>query len=271
MRPLLADCGRSARRCASGGGAGPGQCLDAPSSARPSGTGPEAPPFPTPTVIVIGDRIACAGARPGCPVPAGAEIVEARGRFLLPGLIDTHVHLLLPAGGITDTSIRRDLHDLLARGVTAVRDMGNNPPRLLEAVDAAQPAPRVFAMQLVAGHHFFSPETERSARRHRPQLCPRRDGDAAARLVADPVHPSRRRRVGCPTGPGGRGHRTQALSGPRFGAGGGAGAAAHAAGMPIWGHGWVQPASVLQQAQAGQDGVVHAAGLAGELLACHDP
>jgi imidazolonepropionase-like amidohydrolase len=43
-------------------------------------------------------------------------------------------------------------------------------------------------------------------------------------------------------------------------------AAAHAAGMPVWGHGWIQPASVLEQAQAGQDGVVHAAGFAGELL-----
>jgi imidazolonepropionase-like amidohydrolase len=43
-------------------------------------------------------------------------------------------------------------------------------------------------------------------------------------------------------------------------------AAAHAAGMPVWGHGWIQPASVLEQAQAGQDGVVHAAGLAGELV-----
>jgi imidazolonepropionase-like amidohydrolase len=44
-------------------------------------------------------------------------------------------------------------------------------------------------------------------------------------------------------------------------------AAAHAAGMPVWGHGWVQPASALEQARAGQDGVVHAAGLVGELVA----
>jgi imidazolonepropionase-like amidohydrolase len=43
-------------------------------------------------------------------------------------------------------------------------------------------------------------------------------------------------------------------------------AAAHRAGMPVWGHAWVQPASALEQATAGQDGVVHAAGLAGELF-----
>jgi hypothetical protein len=43
-------------------------------------------------------------------------------------------------------------------------------------------------------------------------------------------------------------------------------AAAHAAGMPVWGHAWVQPANVGEQSRAGQDGVVHAAGLVGELL-----
>jgi imidazolonepropionase-like amidohydrolase len=43
-------------------------------------------------------------------------------------------------------------------------------------------------------------------------------------------------------------------------------AAAHRAGMPVWGHAWVQPASALEQASVGQDGVVHAAGFAGELF-----
>jgi imidazolonepropionase-like amidohydrolase len=43
-------------------------------------------------------------------------------------------------------------------------------------------------------------------------------------------------------------------------------AAAHQAGMPVWGHAWVQPASVGEQSAAGQDGVVHAAGFAGELF-----
>ena len=46
--------------------------------------------------------------------------------------------------------------------------------------------------------------------------------------------------------------------------------AAHRAGMPVWGHAWVQPASVMEQARAGQDGVVHAAGLAGELFTVED-
>ena len=40
--------------------------------------------------------------------------------------------------------------------------------------------------------------------------------------------------------------------------------------MPVWGHAWVQPASVMEQVMAGQNGVVHAAGLAGELFTVED-
>src|SRR4029453_15350192 len=43
-------------------------------------------------------------------------------------------------------------------------------------------------------------------------------------------------------------------------------AAAHRVGMPVWGHGWVQTASALEQGNAGQDGVGQAAGFAGELF-----
>ena len=43
-------------------------------------------------------------------------------------------------------------------------------------------------------------------------------------------------------------------------------AAAHRAGMTVWGHTWVQPASVGEETTAGMDGLVHAAGLAGALF-----
>ncbi len=46
--------------------------------------------------------------------------------------------------------------------------------------------------------------------------------------------------------------------------------AAHRAGMPVWGHAWVQPASVGEQTAAGMDGVVHAAGLVGELFTAEE-
>lgn len=218
------------------------------------------------SVIVAGDRIRCVGPRTACPVPPGATVVEAAGGVLTPGLIDTHVHLLFRQDGTTDTSIKSDLHDLLARGITAVRDMGNNPPRLLEAADAARPAPRVFAMQLVAGPRFFSPEVERSPdgniRNHAPASMGMRQLGWWPILFTpsgDPESVIRQAREGGAIGL----KLYQDLDSAQVAT---LVRAAHAAGMTVWGHAWVQPASVLQQAQAGQDGVVHAAGLTGELL-----
>ena len=43
-------------------------------------------------VVVRGARIACAGTRIQCPVPRGARVIDARGAFVAPGIIDAHVH-----------------------------------------------------------------------------------------------------------------------------------------------------------------------------------
>jgi imidazolonepropionase-like amidohydrolase len=50
------------------------------------------------------------------PLPAGTRVVDGRGKFLIPGLWDLHVHL-----GLTDGSV---LGLLVASGVTGVRDLG---------------------------------------------------------------------------------------------------------------------------------------------------
>lgn len=70
---------------------------------------------PGTTVVVSGNRIQAVGSDGEVPVPAGAEVVEAKGRMLLPGLWDMHRHFV-DADGILD----------LAAGVTTGRDMGND-------------------------------------------------------------------------------------------------------------------------------------------------
>ena len=52
------------------------------------------------------------------PVPPGAEIVDGRGKFLMPGLWDMHVHLSYARASA--------LPLLVANGVTGVRDMGSD-------------------------------------------------------------------------------------------------------------------------------------------------
>ena len=56
------------------------------------------PPTSDAIVVVAGDRITAAGPRATTTVPAGATIIDARGKFLMPGLVDTNVHLSLYGG-----------------------------------------------------------------------------------------------------------------------------------------------------------------------------
>jgi imidazolonepropionase-like amidohydrolase len=49
-------------------------------------------------VVVSAGRIVAAGPRASIQIPAGATIVDARGKFIVPGLIDTNVHLSLYGG-----------------------------------------------------------------------------------------------------------------------------------------------------------------------------
>lgn len=70
---------------------------------------------PDTTVIIVGDRIAAVGPATTTPIPTGARVIDARGRTLIPGLWDMHVHLS-EDDGLLD----------LASGVTTVRDLGND-------------------------------------------------------------------------------------------------------------------------------------------------
>jgi imidazolonepropionase-like amidohydrolase len=95
-------------------------------------------------VIVRGDRITAVGKRTSVAIPREAQVVEANGLTLLPGLIDSHFHIdgddPLPA-----------LY--LSHGVTSLRD----PGQWIEAYDAARkaaaPVPRLF----LCGPHLDSP------------------------------------------------------------------------------------------------------------------
>src|ERR1700738_5322329 len=44
------------------------------------------------TVVISGDRIVAVGSRASMAVPAGAIQIDGRGKWLIPGMIDGHVH-----------------------------------------------------------------------------------------------------------------------------------------------------------------------------------
>lgn len=68
------------------------------------------------TVLIRGNRIVAVQPADAAAVPAGARVLDGRGRFLIPGLWDLHAHL--PGSG-RPTEIEVPL--LLAHGVTGVR------------------------------------------------------------------------------------------------------------------------------------------------------
>ena len=65
------------------------------------------------TVLITGARIAAVGAR--IAVPKGTRVIDGRGRFLIPGLWDMHVH--------SAVAVDREFPLYLAQGVTGVRNM----------------------------------------------------------------------------------------------------------------------------------------------------
>jgi imidazolonepropionase-like amidohydrolase len=69
------------------------------------------------TVVIRGARIAAMGSASSLPAPSGARIIDGRGKFLIPGLWDFHVHA---TGGIFETLFQPVM---VANGVTAMRDM----------------------------------------------------------------------------------------------------------------------------------------------------
>ncbi|HEY7699137.1 MAG TPA: hydrolase, partial [Vicinamibacteria bacterium] len=56
------------------------------------------PPLPDAVVVIRQGRIAEIGVRSKTSIPQGAQVLDASGKFLTPGFIDTNVHLSLYGG-----------------------------------------------------------------------------------------------------------------------------------------------------------------------------
>src|SRR5262245_26817719 len=50
------------------------------------------PPKPDMTIVITGDHITDLGEASKVSVPQGAKVIDAGGKFLIPGLWDMHVH-----------------------------------------------------------------------------------------------------------------------------------------------------------------------------------
>lgn len=123
-------------------------------------------------ILVRGERIVAVGSARSVRVPRGARVIDARGRWVMPGLIDAHVHMSGP-----DAEVERDLPLYLANSVTTVRNMRGSPthvalresvrrgdlagPTILttgpyvESLPDSVPAERVVSDARAAGYDFL--------------------------------------------------------------------------------------------------------------------
>ncbi len=113
------------------------------------GTG--APPIEDAVVIVRGDRIERAGAAADVAVPEGGEVIDATGKFLIPGLVDLHNHY---RDGLEEWAWALQRHSGVLTARSLGSDHGGTPAMIAQARAGNVPAPRIFT----AGVGFSHPE-----------------------------------------------------------------------------------------------------------------
>jgi imidazolonepropionase-like amidohydrolase len=89
------------------------------------------------TVLIRNGRIDAVGPAASVAVPADAQVIDARGKTVLPGLADLHVHLQGGWNGVDNDLLgyQRYLDALLYAGVTTVFDTGNYAPFIRQLRD----------------------------------------------------------------------------------------------------------------------------------------
>lgn len=152
-------------------------------------------------VLVEDSRIREVADRP--ITSTAAETVDLKGRTLMPGLIDAHVHVVavdsalarLPERPVTLLALQaaRVLEGMLRRGFTTVRDAGGADGGLAEAIeDGLIAGPRLFpsgrALSQTGGHGDLRPRT------HTVNVvaCACCEGGAGLARIADGVAECRR-------------------------------------------------------------------------------
>jgi imidazolonepropionase-like amidohydrolase len=129
----------------------------------------------TTDVLVRGNVIAAISPRQAAS--SGATVIEGRGRTLIPGLIDVHVHLTFSSmpmlrmlrpdltPEIAEQEAARTAEAMLLRGFTAVRDAGGPVFGLKAGIDSGRyKGPRIWpsgaTISQTAGHGDFRTPTE---------------------------------------------------------------------------------------------------------------
>lgn len=121
------------------------------------------PPIENATVVVQGERIAAVGPAGEVSIPQHPHVrqIDARGKTVMPGLIDLHVHFtgdayrdpyrryIQPMEGVRIVRAALDAYAVLSAGFTTVRVLGHGTPNQAESLK------RAINARLIAGPRIF--------------------------------------------------------------------------------------------------------------------
>lgn len=142
-------------------------------------------------VILQGNKIQYAGPASSAKVPPGAQVIDGKGKSVMPGLADMHVHLQGGWDGISVDLLgyQRYLNAMLYAGITTVLDTGDYQPWILqlrqEAASGRLLSPRIYctgAMIDAADPAWPDLAYALSSRTQIPELV-QRDKQAAVDLI----------------------------------------------------------------------------------------
>jgi imidazolonepropionase-like amidohydrolase len=187
------------------------------------------PPISDSVVVIENGKIRAVGRKAEIRWPRGARLVDASGKYIVPGLIDMHVHYRHWQGEL-----------FLAHGVTTVKDLGN-PVEWISELSRMQAEGRLRGPRICyVGNNLDAPPPEGD---HHVAVTSARECNRAVRLlrgfgviaikVRHKITPEQLREI------------TKT---------------AHALGLPVTGH--LGKMSAVEAALAGIDGLEHATGVA---------
>ena len=124
------------------------------------------------TVIVSGGRIRTIGPAGRVAVPDGALRIDARGKYLMPGIAEMHAHI--PPTDVTDEQVEPLFLLYLSNGITTVRGMLGHPSHLALRDRVARGellGPRIYTSgPSLNGNSIPNPDSARAAVRHQKAL-----------------------------------------------------------------------------------------------------
>jgi imidazolonepropionase-like amidohydrolase len=206
------------------------------------------------TVVIMNGRISRVGPTGSVDFPDSAITIDLKGKYLLPGLIDSHVHMATDPSGTDERSHTLEvLRQMLYSGITTVRDMAGDARTLAalsrDAHEGEITSPDIYYSALMAGPTFFTdPRTQASTKGGTSGNMPYMKGIADSSNIVLAVAQAK--------GSGATGIKLYAnLS-----------AAlvdkitdeAHRQNIPVWAHAWLQDARPSDLVRAGCISISHA-------------